>query len=141
MKGIAERFPPLKSRVPNWSADQLLVASRSRTTVSDSARGRILLQEIIARQNLSRADFRDLVDRRVGWAQGDSLPPVILESVSSPSGLRFLADIQEYFQYLSDPLKEGPEDSLLRTLNRLAQPGTALLLSSFCSTATRSVRA
>jgi hypothetical protein len=100
---IAERFPPLRTRVPQWTTTQLLAAighgGRAQTAYNRGyAREVVLLHELIPRQDLTSSDFRSQIARS-GWRPtiGRYLPEAIRAATQSDSGKRFVPAILEYF--------------------------------------------
>ncbi len=141
MMYIAERFPPLRTRVPGWTTAQLLAAAGHGGRAGDQyarpfERDRVLLQELLQRQNLTADDFQDLIDRAVGTgpSRGPALPGVILVAAQSESGARFTPVMLNYFRRLetkSRPAAESEARGLFLPLDRGALPAFCNLAVGF----------
>jgi hypothetical protein len=136
MKGIPERFPPLESRIPRWSTARLLVAMKEPDPWPDMPRISILLHEAVSRDDLSMADFRDLVDRCVAayCSKGERVPGAIIEAVGTPSGSRFLPAIIDYFREETSwesIVRELRANEFMRALNRSGNPGYCTVVMGF----------
>jgi hypothetical protein len=104
MSFIAERFPPLRTRLPSWPTAQLLAAigkgGRAETRLNKAfERTGILLQELTLRGDFTSTDFRHLVDTGAGNrpSMGPILPEVIRQAAHAENGKRFIPEIIGYF--------------------------------------------
>jgi hypothetical protein len=129
---ISERFPPLRTRVPQWTTSQLLAAIGQGGKAEnryDKAfeRDRVLLEELMRRPDFTASAFQDLLDRDLGTgpSMGDSLPGAILVAAQSGDGARFIPVMLAYFQGLQlrgRPVVGSETYWLMFKLNRGARP-------------------
>jgi len=104
MSFIAERFPPLRTRLPSWTTAQLLAAigkgGRAETRYNKAfERSGLLLQELMLREDFTSTDFRHLVDTGTGNrpSMGPILPEVIRQAARAENGTTFIPEIIGYF--------------------------------------------
>jgi hypothetical protein len=139
MVDIPERFPPLRTRILDWSTQALITATgHNGRGYSAYGRDRILLQELLRRPDLSINDFRDLVLRDVGAGPSArwGLPEPIQVAIQSSSGARFAASILEYFEGLRakrSPVAESEAGQLVYRLVHDARPEFCDLVSGLAN--------
>jgi hypothetical protein len=103
---IAERFPPLRTRVPHWTKAQLLAAvnhgGRAESNLGQAKeRDRILLEELLKRSDLTAEDFKKMLECHAdggGMAGGSSIPLAIRLATPGDAVARFAAAVQEYYK-------------------------------------------
>jgi hypothetical protein len=126
MKGLDERFPPLRERIAHWSTERLVVESKRslRAEVIPGwtiGRNRLLVREAVTRGDLTVGMFEDLLSRGVGngLTLGNVIVPDIIEAAIEKHVVgRFATVINQYLERLPQRNKGLEEaDVILRALS------------------------
>ena len=138
MTFIAERFPPLRTRIPKWTTAELLAAighgGRAETGRRKAyQRSRILLDELVSRDDLSLAEFRQLVDSGAGSDEPMAMfpPGAIRAATQAKSVGRFIPEIISYFERSDARRHTAAEAEARRLMYELTQNHRA----DFCDVA------
>jgi len=101
LKGIDERFPPLRERVQYWTTAKLIAQShpaRSRGYQRDA----VLVHELVKREDLTVPAFQDLLSRGVGnWSSmaNDVLPEPVRAAIEAHRVGKFAEAIYLYMDH------------------------------------------
>lgn len=135
--GIAERFPPLRDRVHDWTTKQLLSAlghggRAEHAPWKSYERDRVLISEALKRADFAPSDLRALIQAEAGTgADVWRLPWVIEHAARTDNGAQFSPVFMEYFRSPTSGHPPGSGSSnavtLMRTINELGSPGFCAL--------------
>jgi hypothetical protein len=116
MKGIDERFPPLLERVPHWTTARLIAEighSRRHKSlfgmyIGIYLRDRVLVHELVKREDLTVAAFEDLLVRGIGNgpSYGNVVPEPIRAAIEAHRVGKFAETIDRYMDR-HPPLPDG----------------------------------
>jgi hypothetical protein len=130
MKCVEERFPPLRERFPHWSTEQL-VAETMRPQRAEvlpdgiTLRNRLLVNEAIARDDLTTTMFQDLLSRGVGNGAtlGNALmPEVVRIAIEKHRVARFATALRQYLDRRPERTTTPSEaDIILHALSNVAE--------------------